>query len=190
MRGPIDEAWHGGSAGPHHYDPNQPRVPKGHPGGGQWTSGSGSALAQSLAYGRSRADRLGVTRIASPADPQDKCKMSIGFLEPAQIIGNSGPPDSTEIALAEPICRTAHRDAPPGMPGSCADPWRMAFASGPEIVLSLLQRDAHASGIGQGHSPPPPSAASRYHCQRSNLIGTTAMLGHNFRKTHLSRKYK
>jgi hypothetical protein len=100
----------------------------------------------------------------------------VSFPEPAQINGNSGPPDSTEIALAEPICRTAHRDAPPGMPGSCADPWRMAFASGPEIVLSLLQRDANASGIGQGHSPPPPSAASRYHCQRSNTVGTTPPL--------------
>ena len=35
------------------------------------------------------------------------------FLTPAQINGNSGPPDSTEIALAECIRRTADRHASP-----------------------------------------------------------------------------
>ena len=87
-------------------------------------------------------------------------------------MGITGPPDITEIALAERICRTAHRHAPPGLPGSCADLWRTAFAARPAILLSLLQRDAHASGIEQGHSPPPPSIQrTGYHCQRSILSG-------------------
>jgi hypothetical protein len=31
---------------PHHYDPNQPRVPKGHDGGGQWTDGKERELSK------------------------------------------------------------------------------------------------------------------------------------------------
>src|SRR6266511_2480287 len=37
----------------------------------------------------------------------------------------------------------------------------MAFAAGTEILLSLLQRVAHTSGIAQGHSPTPRSPTIR-----------------------------
>src|SRR5262245_55462723 len=61
----------------------------------------------------------------------------------------------------------------------------MAFAAGAEIVLSLLQRNAYASKLGQGSSPAPPRTEIWYHCQRSNPVGTTqtATLGHDFWET-------
>src|SRR5262245_31757597 len=52
----------------------------------------------------------------------------------------------------------------------------MAFAAGAEIVLSLLQRNAYASKLGQGSSPAPPRTEIWYHCQRSNPVGTTPLL--------------
>ena len=96
-----------------------------------------------------------------------------------------GPPDSTEIAVAEPIRRTAHRNAPPGMLGSCADPWRMAFASGPENrTLSTTTRRARIwdwirtlPSPAQRGEPEPMSAF------QSSQDYTTATLGHEFRET-------
>lgn len=43
MRGGIDAPKHDGSSGGngHRFDPNQPRVPAGHAGGGQWTDKDG-----------------------------------------------------------------------------------------------------------------------------------------------------
>ena len=41
MRAEEDQASHSSHRG-HGYDPNQPRVPKGHTGGGQWTSTGGA----------------------------------------------------------------------------------------------------------------------------------------------------
>jgi hypothetical protein len=41
---PSDWGRNYGSGG-HHYDPNQPRVPAGHPDGGQWTDAGGSEIA-------------------------------------------------------------------------------------------------------------------------------------------------
>ena len=96
--------------------------------------------------------------------------------EPAEIDGNSGSPDITEIALAERICRTTHRHASPGMPGSCADLWRTALAARAEILFRLLQRDAHTSGIGQGHSPPPPHLSEQGPSPHSSPIRTTSLL--------------
>src|SRR5262245_34416183 len=52
----------------------------------------------------------------------------------------------------------------------------MAFAAGAEIVLSLLQRNAYASKLGQGCSPSPPRTEIWYNCQRSNPVGTTPLL--------------
>ena len=52
--------------------------------------------------------------------------------------GNSGSPDITEVAVAERLRGAIDRDATPRLPGSCADLWRAAFATGAEGVLSLL----------------------------------------------------
>src|SRR5262245_11461115 len=42
----FSSTFSGRSHGGHHYDPNQPRVPAGHRGAGQWTLGAGGASAE------------------------------------------------------------------------------------------------------------------------------------------------
>jgi hypothetical protein len=53
----------------------------------------------------------------------------------------------TAIALGESRCCAPDRDAPARLFGSC--PRRAAFAMGSDTICLLLQRDAHALGVGQ-----------------------------------------
>ena len=57
MRGTVK---HGQSAGRGAHDPNQPRVPAGHPDGGQWTS-----------TGVSSGERISDARIPADETPED-----------------------------------------------------------------------------------------------------------------------
>ena len=43
LRGDADKRSDVSGRGGHHYDPNQPRVPAGHPDGGQWTDREGDS---------------------------------------------------------------------------------------------------------------------------------------------------
>src|SRR5262245_9494933 len=59
---------HGG----HHYDANQPRVPAGHPDGGQWTRGAGDGTSISVDDKRRWLDIFRrLTRARSPVDELD-----------------------------------------------------------------------------------------------------------------------
>jgi hypothetical protein len=55
--------------------------------------------------------------------------------------GHPGQAYRTSLALAEWLCRTADRIDSKGVSGSCGDLGRGAFASDPEILCWLLQRD-------------------------------------------------
>jgi len=50
--------------------------------------------------------------------------------------------------FGESLCRAPDWDATARVLGSCADPRRMAFATDPNFVFDLLQRDAHTLGVG------------------------------------------
>jgi hypothetical protein len=50
MRGAVNAPKHGESSGKTggRYDPNQPRLPAGHPGGGRWTDEAASNVARGI----------------------------------------------------------------------------------------------------------------------------------------------
>src|SRR5215471_3764296 len=62
------------------------------------------------------------------------------------------------------------RDAAARLPGSCADLPRTAFATGPDLVFALLQRDAHALGVGQGRTATTNRQTVRDHRRHTNLV--------------------
>ena len=75
---------------PHHYNPNQPRVPRGHPTGGQWTDGN-SGQATILEEGDRTSGRYRQDTILRP---------------PRQANGEEPP---VQLALLGPILRRAAR---------------------------------------------------------------------------------
>ena len=83
MRGPIDSPQPGGTVGPddHHYNPNQPRVPAGHPDGGRWTSGGRSAFSGSAAGDAGQINRRRIGQFASPSDLRAEAQ-NIGIVLP------------------------------------------------------------------------------------------------------------
>jgi hypothetical protein len=65
-------AYFGGrnARGGHHYDPNQPRVPKGNSDGGQWTDGGAGSVAQSTDDERRRLSNSWVRLASNEKPPQ------------------------------------------------------------------------------------------------------------------------
>jgi hypothetical protein len=86
---------------PHHYNPNQPRVPKGHPTGGQWTDGN-HGPATILEEGGQARSRYGQDTILQPPRQAD----------------DEEPP--VQLALLQPVLRRAARITLRGIAGQQA----------------------------------------------------------------------
>jgi hypothetical protein len=66
---------------PHHYDPNQPRVPEGHEDGGQWTDAGGTKHAQTMTDVSASARRL-LRRLVLPPAPDPSPLFQLGARAP------------------------------------------------------------------------------------------------------------
>jgi hypothetical protein len=65
---PSTSGYHDGAGDSHHYNPNQPRVPAGHPDGGQWTGGeSGQPKKVQLAFFRRAATEAAAKALQAAA---------------------------------------------------------------------------------------------------------------------------
>jgi hypothetical protein len=56
------------------YDPNQPRIPAGQPGGGRWRDGDGSTEAFGLARDVAQVDERVLAQARVPREREERCK--------------------------------------------------------------------------------------------------------------------
>lgn len=149
----------------HHYDPNQPRVPAGHPEGGQWTSGwLGSNLTSSRSKLRTASTAPAVSAAPSanvpityPTASQRMSDFGAGIAkgiaqQAADLLWNAGVSSACEAGV--PDCLAMFNDGPPqlfGPPASIAE--KQGRMIGPLMLLGLSGPRGAIGGGAEAKNP-------------------------------------
>jgi hypothetical protein len=136
----------------HHYDPNQPRIPPGHPDGGQWTrEGHGAASPQ-----------FGDQRVVSDAAPHTIWRSGAQYAQHHRRGGGGGPMPPTggqwaRLAVATAQARDAVRQVQERDPKWRPTPSLFETIEGRIAAAEAITREAKAHlvelmrhGIGPG----------------------------------------